>query len=68
MKSVGRQVPKLSLIEPSLDNLQFAYQLLIGVEDHIIVLLHRAYTCLEEAGITLRVMFLFYFLCALNTI
>ena len=46
-----------SVIEPSLDPLQFAYQPHIGVEDAIIFLLHRAYTHLEEVGSTVRVMF-----------
>ncbi|KAI3369549.1 hypothetical protein L3Q82_007759 [Scortum barcoo] len=47
--------------------LQFAYQPQIGVEDAIIFLLYRAYTLLEEAGSTVRVMF-FDFSSAFNTI
>jgi len=56
-----------SLVKPSLDPLQFAYQPRIGVEDAIIFLLHRAYTHLEEAGSFVRVM-LFDFSSAFNTI
>ncbi|KAI3352121.1 hypothetical protein L3Q82_020932, partial [Scortum barcoo] len=52
---------------PSLDPLQFAYQPQIAVEDAITFLLHRAYTHLEEAGSTVRVMF-FDFSSAFNTI
>ncbi|KAI3359456.1 hypothetical protein L3Q82_013762 [Scortum barcoo] len=45
------------VVGPSLDPLQYAYQPQMGVEDAIIFLLHRAYTHLEEAGSTVRVMF-----------
>lgn len=39
-----------SVVKPSLDPLQLANQPHIAVKDAIIVLLHRAYTHLEEAG------------------
>ncbi|KAI3362097.1 hypothetical protein L3Q82_012422 [Scortum barcoo] len=69
MKSLERLVLRhlRTVVGPSLDPLQFAYQPQIGVEDAIIFLLHRAYTHLEEAGSTVRVMF-FDFFSAFNTI
>lgn len=57
MKSLERLILKhlRSVVKPSLDPLQFAYQPRVGVEDAIIFLLHRAYTHLEEAGSAVRV-------------
>lgn len=47
--------------------LQFAYQLNIGVDDAVIYLLHQAFSHLESARRTVRVMF-FDFSSAFNTI
>jgi len=55
-----------SLVEPSLDPLQFAYQPRIGVEDAIICLLHIAYTHLDESDSFVGVIF-FEFSSAFNT-
>jgi hypothetical protein len=55
------------LVCSSMDPLQFAYQRNIGVDDTIIYLLQRAYSHLDNAGCTVRVMF-FDFSSAFNTI
>ncbi|KAF7649193.1 hypothetical protein LDENG_00145500, partial [Lucifuga dentata] len=55
------------LVSSTLDPLQFAYQLGIGVDDAIIYLLHRSLSHLEHVGSTVRVMF-FVFSSAFNTI
>ena len=56
-----------SLMGPSMDPLQFAYQPNIGVDDAIIFLLHRALSHLERPGSTVKVTF-FDFSSAFNTI
>ncbi|KAI5098355.1 gastrula zinc finger protein XlCGF28.1-like [Silurus meridionalis] len=56
-----------SLVSPSMDPLQFAYQPGIGVEHAVIFLLNRATLHLEKAESTVRVMF-FDFSSASNTI
>ncbi|KAJ8365079.1 hypothetical protein SKAU_G00139100 [Synaphobranchus kaupii] len=61
---LGHLKPRVSSF---MDSLQFAYQAHIRVEDDIIFLLHRAYSHLEKAGSTVRIMF-FYFSIAFNTI
>lgn len=43
---------------PTLDPLQFAYKECIGVDGAIIYLLHCAYSHLDEAGGTVKIMFL----------
>ena len=55
------------MVNGLLDPLQFAYRAGVGVDDAIIHLLHRAYTHLEKAGGTVRIMF-FDFSSAFNTI
>lgn len=55
------------LVEPSLEPLQFAYQLRVGVGDSIIFLLHHSYAHLERTSSTVRVMF-FDFSSTFNTI
>ena len=54
-------------VSTSLDPLQFAYCRKVGVEDAIIYLLQRAYSHLDEADGTVRIMF-FDFSSAFNTI
>ncbi len=55
------------MVRPFIDPLQFAYQPHQGVEDAIIYMLDRAYTHLDKAASTVRVMF-FDFSSAFNTI
>ena len=69
MKSLERLV--LSLLRPlvssSLDPLQFAYQLRLGVEDSITFLLHCACAHLDRSESTVRIMFM-DFSSAFNTV
>ncbi len=54
-------------VAPFLDPLQFAYRKSVGVDDALLVLLHRTYCHLETAASSARYMF-FDFSSAFNTI
>lgn len=61
----------LSLLRPQVqhaeDRLQFAYQQGVGVEDAILLMLHRAHSQLDKGSGTVKILFL-GFSGAFNTI